>query len=275
MAAAEAILRVANARMAGALRLVSIERGHDPKRFTLMPFGGGGALHAGALMREVGLARALVPRFPGVTSALGCVIADMRHDRVRTLNRLLEAIDPAMLREEMDGASDSLGALLDRAGVAFTGRRVEHELDMSYLGQTHTVAVKLPLAPDGSGPLGHVDLLGAFEQTYRASYGRLLAGVAVRVLNLRTAVIGTRPKIDLLSLAPVGDASQAAARRGTRPVWFGAWRATEIFDRLALPVGAVIAGPAVLEQPDATIVIEPGHQGSVDRFGNLVIEDVA
>ena len=87
MAAAEAIVRVANSRMAGAIRLVSIERGHDPKRFALMPFGGAGALHAGALMKEVGLASTLVPRFPGVTSALGCVIADMRHDFVQTINR--------------------------------------------------------------------------------------------------------------------------------------------------------------------------------------------
>ncbi len=93
MAAAEAIIRVANSRMAGAIRLVSIERGHDPKRFALMPFGGAGALHAGALIKEVGLDAALVPRFPGVTSALGCVIADMRHDFVRTINRALVPVE--------------------------------------------------------------------------------------------------------------------------------------------------------------------------------------
>ncbi len=270
--AAGAILRVANARMAGALRLVSIERGHDPKRFTLMPFGGGGALHAGALLREVGLARALVPRFPGVTSALGCVIADMRHDRVHTLNRLLDSIDPAALRAEMDAAAADLAALLDRAGVAFTGRRVEHALDMSYVGQTHTVAVPLALARDGAGPLDHAALMAAFRGAYRAAYGRLLEGVPMRVLNLRSAVIGERPKIDLLSLAPAADASLAAAHLGERQVWFGDWRATPVFDRLALPVGAVIAGPAVLEQPDATILLDPGHHGRVDRFGNLIIE---
>ena len=142
-AAAAAILRVANARMASALRLVSVERGHDPQKFSLMPFGGGGALHAGALMREVGLARAIVPRFPGVTSALGCVIADMRHDRVQTLNRLLAELDPARLAHEMDQATAELSVLLDRATVAFTGRQTVHELDMSYVGQTHTVAVRV------------------------------------------------------------------------------------------------------------------------------------
>jgi N-methylhydantoinase A len=83
--------------MAGAIRLVSIEKGHDPAKFSAMPFGGGGALHTGALIKEVGLASALVPRFPGVTSALGCVVADMRHDRVQTVNRLLDHSMPQRL----------------------------------------------------------------------------------------------------------------------------------------------------------------------------------
>lgn len=271
-AAARAILLVANARMAGALRLVSIERGHDPKRFTLMPFGGGGALHAAALLREVGLARALIPRFPGVTSALGCVIADMRHDRVRTLNLLLDSLDAAALRAEMDAAAAGLGAMLDRAGMAFASRRVEHALDMLYVGQTHTVSVKLRLAPDGSGPMDRAAIAEAFAGAYRGAYGRLLDGVPVRVLNLRTAVIGARPKIDLLSLAPPAEARLDDARRGGRSVWFEDRVEASVWDRLALPFAAVVRGPAVLEQPDATILIEPGFAGRVDRFGNLILE---
>ena len=144
---------------------------------------------------------------------------------------------------------------------------------MSYVGQTHTVAARLPLAPDGSGALTPADILAAFETAYRGAYGRVLPGVPVRVLNLRSAVIGRRPKIDLLSLAPDADATIDKARRGTRQVRFGTWRETPVLDRLALPVGAVVAGPAVLEQPDTTILIEPGHQGRVDRFGNLVLEE--
>ncbi len=101
LAAAEAILRVANSRMAGALRLVSIERGFDPKRFAFMPFGGGGALHSGAMLADVGLARAIVPRYPGVTSAMGCVIADMRQDFVQTINAMLDGIDTAALGAHM------------------------------------------------------------------------------------------------------------------------------------------------------------------------------
>ena len=266
-AAAEAILRVANARMASALRLVSVERGHDPKRFSLMPFGGGGGLHAGALIREVGLARALVPRFPGVTSALGCVIADMRHDQVRTLNRLLSDIDPAQLRAAMDEAARALSAVLDRASVAFSGRQVTHELDMSYLGQTHTAAVRLPLAADGGGRVTADGIMAAFAASYGGAFGRLLPGVPVRILNLRTAVIGLRPKIDLLSMAPAPDATLAAAARGMRRIWFGGWQETPVLDRLLLPAGCTVPGPAGRAPPAPTIRLAPGHPRPGARFG--------
>ena len=96
-ASAEAIVRIANAKMAGAIRLVSVERGHDPTRFVAVPFGGGGALHAGALIRDVGLNAALVPRYPGITSALGCIIADVRHDRVATVNLMLDGLQSTVL----------------------------------------------------------------------------------------------------------------------------------------------------------------------------------
>ncbi len=274
--AAEAVVRVANARMAGAIRLVSIERGHDPGRFTAMPFGGGGALHAGALIREVGLRGALIPRFPGVTSALGCTIADMRHDFVQTLNGMLDDLDEDDLSDRMSGMAREGHALLDAAGVAFLGRTQRFELDMSYLGQTHTVAVALPAheaGPDGAvSRLTRDDVREAFEARYRDLYGRLLDGLAIRVLNLRGAIIGLRPKLDLAGLAPTAGDSERT-RSGTRPVWVaGGWRDAAVFERLALPVGARLDGPALLEQPDATIFVDPGLVATVDRFGNLRLE---
>jgi len=266
MDAAEAIARVANSRMAGALRLVSIERGHDPQRFALMPFGGAGALHAGALMKETGLGATLVPRYPGVTSALGCVIADMRHDFVRTVNRPLEALDTAELAASISAYAAEGEKLVAAAGVALEAIGREIELDMSYIGQTHTIAV--PLA---SATPTNAQIQSAFEAAYLAAFGRLLDGVPTRVLTLRLAIVGKRPKIDLLKLAPKGG-SVAKARTGTRPVWFdGAWHDTAIYDRLALPVGARIDGPAIFEQPDATTVLEPDLAGEVDRFGNLIV----
>jgi N-methylhydantoinase A len=266
--AAEAILRVANSRMAGAIRLVSVERGHDPRRFAIVAFGGGGALHAGALMQEVGLGQALVPRFPGVTSALGCVIADMRHDFVRTLNASLDSLDLDALNAEMRRTEAEGSALLARSGVAIAAERTLFELDMLYLGQTHTVAVPLP----AGGTIGREAIQAAFEAAYRAAYGRLLDGLPARVLNLRTAVIGARPSFDLAILAPAGDLTVAAACRPPRRVWAGGgWAEAQVYERLALPVGAVLAGPAVLEQADATTFVEPGLEAEVDRFGNLIL----
>jgi N-methylhydantoinase A len=270
--AAEAILRVANSRMAGAIRLVSIERGFDPKRFAFMPFGGGGALHAGAMLAEVGIARAFVPRYPGVTSAMGCVIADMRQDFVQTINALVDQLDTAVLTGFMQDHVDRGMAMLRAAQTTFEARKVSFELDMAYIGQTHTVAVPLEVTV-GDGivqPPARAQIEAAFDAAYTATFGRLLKNGVRRVLNLRSAVTGIRPKFDLETLAPRG--TRIPAPRATRRVHFGdTWRDTAIYDRLALPVGTEITGPAILEQPDTTVLIEPGLKGRVDRFGNTII----
>ena len=267
--AAEAILRLANAKMAGAIRLVSIEKGHDPAKFAAMPFGGGGALHTGALIKDVGLGSALVPRFPGVTSALGCVVADMRHDRVQTVNRLLDQTDAAELGREMTRVADETEALLAGTGVSFAGIDRVFELDMLYLGQTHTVNVLVAIPESG---LTHDVIRDAFEAAYRETYGRLLTDIPMRVMNYRVAVIGRRPELDMAVFTPVGGKPAGACRTGTRSVYAdGQAYEAGVYERLELEVGAVIAGPALLEQADTTIFIDPGLQARVDRFGNLVI----
>ena len=275
MAAAEAILTVANSRMAGAIRLVSIERGFDPKRFSYMPFGGGGALHAGAILADVGLARAIVPRFPGVTSAMGCVIADMRQDFVQTLNVMADQVDEDALRQVMQTHVDQGLAMLDAAKSTFERRDTVFELDMAYVGQTHTVSVPLPVTvTDGivTAPT-RAQIAEAFDAAYHATYGRLLNNGVRRVMNLRSAVVGRRPKFDLSALAPEVGGSVEASLKSRRQVHFGdAWYDTAIYDRLSLPEGAVIQGPAILEQLDTTILIEPELQGTVDRYGNVIIE---
>jgi len=285
-AAAEAILRVAASRMAGAVRLVSIERGHDPARFAAMPFGGGGGLFAGALLLQVGLARALVPRYPGVISALGCVIADMRHDFVETLNRPLDSLDVAELERRMADMAKRGAALLDSAGTRFERRSLRFELDMSYIGQTHTVPAPVPAPPglpgaaeSAEGGLTRELLRSAFERSYlraqgaeSGEFGGLLEGIGIRALNLRGAVTGHRPKLDLRALRPAEGASMQAAERPGREVYVdGAWRRAKVYARLELPVGAVIEGPAVLQQPDATVFVEPGLCGEIDELGNFVM----
>jgi N-methylhydantoinase A len=114
-------------------------------------------------------------------------------------------------------------------------------------------------------------LRAAFEAAYQAAFGRTLPGIAIRLVNLRVSAIGRRPRFDFSALAPGADASMTKADRGARKVWFGGWQDTRIFDRLSLPVGADIAGPAILEQPDATTVIDPGLRARVDEFGNVIV----
>jgi len=273
MNAAEAIVRVANSRMAGAIRLVSIERGHNPNEFAAMPFGGGGALHAGALIKEVGLKNALVPRYPGVTSALGCTIADMRYDFVQTVNGMLDTMDMVDLQSHMAALAGQGIQLLGDANVSFGVLETVFELDMSYLGQTHTVDVSLPaVLSDGVVKISRDQIFDAFTSRYAHVYGRPLEGISIRVLNLRVSVIGRRPKFNLELLAPDDSCNTVDATLGQREVWVdGAWHQTKVFERLSLPVGAVIPGSALLEQSDTTIFIEPDLCGTVDEYGNLII----
>lgn len=272
-AAAEAILRVANSRMAGAIRLVSIERGFDPKQFAFMPFGGGGGLHVCAMLSDVGIASAIVPRYPGVTSAMGCVIADMRQDFVQTLNTTLDGLNTDELTLFMQSHVDQGHELLNAANTRFENIETGFELDMAYIGQTHTVPVPVSVKVQNHQvqPLDHGTIDDAFEAAYTRSFGRLLPNGVKRIINLRSTVTGIRPKFDLATLAP--DSNVKADPPVTRKVHFAnAWHDTQVYGRLSLPVGTVISGPAILEQPDTTILIEPGYNGRVDHFGNTLIE---
>ena len=265
--AAAAVIEVANAALAGAIRLVSIARGHDPERFALLPFGGAGALHVCALLREVGGRRALVPRFPGLTSALGCVLADVRHDVVRTLNVSLDALDGSELDQECRAHAATGEEWLARAGVMIEEVIVRHEVDMAYRGQSHAVTLPLPVSrtPEALG--------AAFAESYAALFGLALDDIPVRVLTLRTVIIGRRPHVDLSLFAPGEGLAVEDATRPTRRVWStGEWRDTAVYDRLLLPVGTSLEGPCVLQQPDTTIFIEPGFSASVDALGNVIIE---
>ena len=265
LAAAEAILTVANAKMAGAMRLVSIEKGHDPRAFAYMPFGGGGGLHVCAMMRETGVATGIVPRYPGVTSALGCVMADLRHDAVRTINQPLGDADFGQLRDLVDALRAQCEAHLASAGVAIASVREELFLDMLYQGQTHTVMV-----PATRERLDAQAVAEAFEKTYQAEFGRLLPGIPARMLNLRYALIGVRPKFDLRLLAPPAGGSTEPA--GVQRVHAdGRWMEVPRHARLELPVGACIRGPAIFEQPDTTVWLEPGFTATTDDHGNLIL----
>jgi N-methylhydantoinase A len=271
-AAAAAILRVANDRMAGAIRLVSLAKGYDPRDFALFAFGGAGPLHAAALARELAIPSVLVPARPGITNALGCVVADLRHDYVRTVNTPLPTLDPSRVRAILKAQIEKGEATLKAEGVAVEGVTCLHFADMQFQGQSHMLTVPLPHID-----VSVSDLRTAFEAAYWRRFGVELPEIGAVLVNLHTAVIGRRPAIDLVTLTRGEKARDlAGATAGRRPVWFeqGGWLDTPILTRERLPLDARFEGPAIIEQLDCTIVVEPGNRVSLDPLGNLVLEVV-
>jgi N-methylhydantoinase A len=265
IAAAAAILRVANAQMAAAIRLISVARGRDPRGFVYFPFGGAGPLHAVELCRELGVPTVVVPRYPGLTSALGCLLADLRHDFVQTVNRGIDEIDAAEIDAVLATQALRGRALLEAEAVSLAGVDVRHEADLMHRGQTHTLRVGVS-APGADPRRIREDFAAAFLRRFDIA----LEGMPVVLGSLRTSVVGRRAPIDLRVLAPEGTGD--AAPIATREVWFdGGFRATPIYRREDLGRGAELRGPAIVEQADSTVVIDPGAQARVDDFGNLAI----
>ncbi len=269
-AAAAAILRIANDRMAGAIRMVSLARGHDPRDFALFAFGGAGPLHACALAKELAIPTVLIPARPGITNALGCLVADLRHDLVRTINSPLAELDIAQVHRVLDGQIADGRAMIEADGAAVEEILLLHEAEMQFQGQSHMLTI----------PLAHArpsleDLQSCFEAAYFERFALRLPEVRAVLVGLHTGVIGRRPEVSLMSLIDPGKRAgdAAGAVKAKRRVWFeSGWRDVDIFDREKLPLGAVIPGPAVIEQLDTTTVLEADCAATVDRFGNLVIE---
>jgi N-methylhydantoinase A len=268
--AAGAVLRIGNLRMAGAIRMVSIARGNDPRDFALFAFGGAGPLHASALARELGIPRVIIPARPGITNALGCVVADLRHDFVNTINQPVASLDLARARAVLAAQAAEGHDLIAQEAVAPESVRVVHSADMQFVGQTHVLNVPLP-SPD----IERATLQALFEKAYFARFKVELPEIRANLVNLNTSVIGVRRPLDLSTLIdPAGRAdSLEEALDETRRVWFdGAWLETPVMARERLPLDATIEGPAIIEQMDATTVLEPGDRARSDTDGNLIVE---
>ena len=267
-AAAAAIVRVANDRMAGAIRMVSLARGHDPRDFALFAFGGAGPLHATALAQELAIPTVLIPARPGLTNALGCVVADLRHDLVATVNQPLEALAEGRIADLFARQVENGTALLARENVAVERIVTLHRADMQFQGQSHI----LPVAIDSTA-ITLAELRAVFAAAYWKRFGVELPEIRPVLVNLHTAVIGRRKAVSLRAIASSTPKSTLAeARRTTRPVWFGGgWVDTPVYVRDLLPERARFDGPAIVEQLDCTTVIGPRQRVEVDAIGNMVV----
>ena len=279
LACAQGIVRVAEAQMLGALRVMSVERGIDPRGLALMPFGGAGPLHAAALARELGISRVLCPRASGVLSALGLAAAAARRDVSRTVmlgfagGRPLSAAQLAQEREAL--VAEALAALAETPARV----RVRHEL--RYRGQSFELAVDEELDPGdaaalaagtraglaeragGLGGLAPAQLRAAFAQAHEQRYGYRDESAEVELVNVRVSAWGAAPSLDMRAT------STQAPVEEVRPIVFDGEPLASSVLRGEPPPGTRVAGPALCALPDATLLVPPGWSGEVDAQGTI------
>jgi N-methylhydantoinase A len=270
VAAAAAILRVADDKMAGALRIVSLARGRDPRDFAFFAFGGAGPLHATTLARMLGIPKVLIPARPGMTNALGCVVADLRRDFVRTVNTPLDELPDTLIRDVLaDHASQGRKIIEDEQADLVEIEEV-FTAGLQFKGQSHELSVKVT-----DPRIGIAELRKAFDDAYWQRFRLRLPDARAVLVTLHTGVIGRRKRIDLHALAGGTGKPGRHARtpRKSRQVWFeGGWQEACIHQRDTLLPAMRFTGPAIVEQLDATTLIEPGQAVEVDAIGNLVID---
>ncbi len=271
--AAAGIVRVVTANMARAIRLVSVQRGHDPRDYCLMPFGGGGPVHAGWLARELGMRRILVPRSPGILCALGLLLTDLRNDLSVTRRMPVTAATASAIRDAVAALQYDAEAWFDRENIPPGRRRVVASADMRYAGQNYELNVPIPDLPDNDALLER--LTASFNQAYDRLYGYTAPGEAVEIVTFRMEAYGMVEKPQFAAHEDAGPDATAAALppREVYTPETGEFAMTRIYDRDLLRPGNRIKGPAVIEQMDSTTFVLPGQRAAVDAYLNLIITE--
>lgn len=264
--AAQGVVRVVNSNMERALRAISLERGFDPRRFVLVPFGGAGPMHACELAEALEIPRVLVPPAPGVLSALGIAIADIVKDYSRTVLIGPGEIEQARLEEAFRPLEEQARFELAQEGLAEEQMELRRLLDLRYVGQSYELSVPYP----ADAEVGQV--VEGFHEAHRQRYGHSDARKPVELVNVRLKAVGTVPKPTLEEKADAGPDVSAALIEQRDVIFEGRPVETWVYDRARLRPGNRLEGPALVLQMDATTVVPPGWRGEVDGWGNLVLE---
>ncbi len=270
--AAEAILEIVNENMHAALRVVSVERGHDPREFGLVAFGGAGPMHANALGRLIRSRSVIVPQTPGVMSAFGFLSSDIQNEFPETYLRTAEETPAAELRATVEGLISQANEWLDGEGVEEDKRRFDLYADCRYYLQNIQIPCRFEL--DELSGEDSTFLRERFEAAHRQRYNFELPDSPLEIATVRVVGRGTIKGVSLVESedGAGADASEAVLR--AEKVYFGGeWVETPIYDRSRLRPNHAVEGPAIVVQDDTTTVIEPGYRGAVDRFGNILIEE--
>lgn len=266
--AAMGIVRLADASMAHAVRIMTVQKGHDPRDFVMVAYGGAGPLHAVAVARELNIGRVVIPPHPGIFSAVGMLLADAREEQVLSFVRRIDECAPEELEARFHGLEQLGLASMAQARFRPGDIRLERSLEMRYLGQEFTLVVDLPQEELSRTLLD--EIRRRFDALHDARYGHAFLSAPVEMVSLRSHIAGVLAKPDLtLTAEPV---AQAAA--GRRPVYFDGegFVETAIYRRNGLNAASEIAGPAIIEEVMSTTVIHRGDRARVDAIGNLVIE---
>jgi len=275
METADGILDIVTANMAKAIRVISVQRGHDPRDYSLVAFGGAGPVHAARLAQELGMPRVLVPLTPGVLCALGLLMTDLRTDFSATRIQSLTDTRPElldMLETTFEGLSAQAEEWFEREGIARDKRLRRRSVDLRYTGQNYEIDVELPDGRINAESLAA--LVRGFEDAHRRLYGFVADGEAIEMVTYRLAANGVVEKARLKAHEPAGtDASVAIT--GSRDVWMagaGGFVDTPLYDRALLRPGHTFKGPAIVDQLDTTTVVPPDMTVSVDAYLNLILE---
>lgn len=267
--AAQGLLEVANAKMERALRVMSVERGHDPRAFTLVAFGGAGPLHACTLAAELDIPQVLVPRAAGVLSALGLLSSDVVYDYGTSRIRRWEDVDPDDLADQYAAFKADAEEQLGAEGFQPPRRRYDRAVDLRYVGQSFDLTVSVPGGELTTSSLAAIE--DRFHERHADRYGHASPDEPVELVTVRLSARGLVEAPALRS--PSTDGPVEAAITEERQVWFdGDTYGTRVFDRAALPAGATVEGPAVVEGGESTVVIRPEQSMEVDSYGNLRVE---
>lgn len=266
--AAAAVIRIVNHAMAEALRIVSVERGHDPRNFALMAFGGAGPLHAAALADELGIREVIIPPVPGGFSALGLVGSDMRRDYARSIYAALDSLDPAEAEAIWQQMEENGRAFLRNSGIPENRWTVQRSAGLRYERQAYDLTV--PCDNAHASPETFARMADAFHATHLQTYGHHSPGEPVHVNTLRLTVTGHLPQLELRQVTAQGGSSL----KGRRTAWFESSGdvTCEVHDRAGLEAGQVVSGPAVIESADSTIVVSPSWAARMDERGCIVME---
>jgi N-methylhydantoinase A len=267
--AAEGVVAIVNENMAGALRVVSVQRGHDPRDFALVAYGGAGPLHANALAKIMGSFPVIVPPAPGLLNAIGDLVADFRDEFARTYIRVLDEADPADVSQILEELGGRARDWLEDEGIPAEARSVSFVADMRYRGQGYEIPVAIDPAEVRDRGLGQLD--ERFNGLHEQLYGFRMPATRSEIVNLRAIGFGAVPKLELPTGDEAGPDVSAAVADSHEIVFEGERHATKIYDRARLAPGNEIDGPAIVTEFDSTTVVLPGYTARVDRNFNLLI----